>query len=120
MILVDTSVWVDHLRVGNERLKSLLLDEQVLCHPFIFGELACGSLRNRSEILGLIQSLPHATHAEHEEVLYLIDARKLYGQGLGWIDAHLLASALLTDVWLWTLDQPLEKAASSLKISYSI
>ena len=96
MILVDTSVWIDHLRRGNERLKSLLHDDQVLCHPFVIGELACGNLHNRNEVLYLLEALPGVPVADHTEVLHLIDAHRLYGQGLGWIDAHLLASALLT------------------------
>jgi predicted nucleic acid-binding protein len=117
MILVDTSVWIDHLRRGNERLKTFLVDEQVLCHPFVSGELACGNLKNREEILSLLASLPEARVAEHAEVLHLLDSRRLYGQGLGWIDAHLLASALLSDCVLWTLDRPLRKAAKKLGIS---
>jgi hypothetical protein len=116
MILVDTSVWNDHLRRGNERLKTLLEDEQVLSHPFICGELACGNLKDRQEILSLLTSLPAALVAEQEEVLHLLDSRRLYGQGLGWIDAHLLASALLSDCGVWTLDSPLRRAARKLGI----
>ena len=117
MILVDTSVWIEHLRRGSERLQSLLYDEQVLCHPFIVGELACGTLRNRQEILSLLSALPEARVAEHDEVLHLVEGRHLYGRGLGWVDAHLLASALLTRCTLWTLDKPLRRAAAALKIS---
>ena len=111
MILVDTSVWIDHLRRGNERLKSLLHDDQVLCHPFVIGELACGNLRNRNEVLYLLEALPGVPVADHTEVLHLIDAHRLYGQGLGWIDAHLLASALLTGCELWTSDRLLHALA---------
>jgi len=117
MILVDTSVWIEHLRWGHERLQSLLYDEQVLCHPFIVGELACGTLRNRQEILSLLSALPEPRVAEHEEVLHLVEERRLYGGGLGWVDAHLLALVLLTRCTLWTLDKPLRRAAAALKIS---
>lgn len=117
MILIDTSVWVRHLRQGDRRLISLLEDEQVVCHPFIIGELACGALKNRREILTLLATLPMATVAEHEEVLNLIESRALYARGIGWVDAHLIASALLTPIPLWTLDVKLGTVASSLRIA---
>ena len=117
MILVDTSVWIEHLRMGSGRLRSLLYDEQVLCHPFIVGELACGTLRNRQEILSLVKALPEARVAEQEEVLRFLEARRLYGRGLGWVDANLLASTLLTGCSLWTLDKPLRRAAAALDVS---
>lgn len=117
MILVDTSVWIEHLQKGNERLRSLLHDEQVLCHPFVAGELACGSLQNRQEILSMLRVLPKARFAHHEEVLSFLERRHLYGRGLGWVDAHLLASALLTGCALWTFDKPLRRAATALNIS---
>jgi predicted nucleic acid-binding protein len=116
MILVDTSVWIEHLRARNDRLRDLLLAEQVLCHPFIVGELACGSLRRRGEILSLLKALPEAKLLEHEEVLNFLDARRLYGRGIGWVDAHLLASTLLTGCTLWTFDKPLRRAAAALSI----
>lgn len=116
MILVDTSVWIEHLRAGSDRLRSLLLDGQVLCHPFIVGELACGMLRNREEILSMLQNLPEAHQLEHEEVLSFLEARRLYGQGIGWVDAHLLASTLLTGCTFWTFDKPLRKVASALNV----
>ena len=116
MILVDTSVWIEHLRMGSERLRSLLYDEQVLCHPFVLGELACGTLRNRREILTMLRALPEARVAEQEEVLRFLEARRLYGRGLGWVDAHLLASTLLTGCTLWTLDKPLRRAAALLDV----
>lgn len=118
MILVDTSVWVHHLRSGDEHLRSLLFDGQVLCHPFIVGEIACGALQNRREILSLLAALPLAFMAEHEEVLRLIESRRLHGRGIGWIDAHLIASALLSRSPLWTLDRKLRVVSSSLAISY--
>jgi len=119
MILVDTSVWVDHLRRGNKRLISLLNDEQVLCHPFVVGELACGNLKNRKEILRLSNSLPFVQQADHSEVLHLLNSNRLYGQGIGWVDAHLLASALLTGCSIWTLDKPFLAVADKLRLSYS-
>jgi predicted nucleic acid-binding protein len=116
MILVDTSVWIDHLRRGSDRLRSLLLDEQVLCHPFIVGELACGTLRNRREILTMLKALPEAHLVEHDEVLSFLEARHLYGRGIGWVDANLLASTLLTGCTLWTFDKPLRRAAAALNV----
>jgi predicted nucleic acid-binding protein len=90
MILVDTSVWIEHLRAGNDRLKSLLFDEQVFCHPFVIGELACGTLQKREEILTMLKALPEAHLLDHEEVMSFLEARRLYGRGIGWVDAHLL------------------------------
>jgi len=116
MILVDTSVWIEHLRTGSERLRSLLHEDQVICHPFVVGELACGTLHNRAEILGALKALPEARVAEQEEVLRFLEAHRLYGRGLGWVDAHILASTLLTDCALWTLDRPLRRAAVGLGI----
>jgi len=119
MILVDTSVWIDHLRSGNERLKDLLKEELVLCHPFVVGELACGNLKNRKEILRLLAVLPEVKVAEHSEVLHILDSHRLSGHGIGWIDAHLLASALLSDCSLWTEDKPFRTAAEKLGVSLS-
>jgi len=116
MILVDTSVWIEHFRAGSERLKALLLDGQVLRHPFVVGELACGTLQKRSEILSMLKALPAAHLLEHEEVLSFLEPRRLYGRGIGWVDAHLLASTLLTGCGLWTLDKPLRKAAADLNV----
>ena len=116
MILVDTSVWIAHLRAGNDRLRALLFDEQVLCHPFVVGELACGTLQKRDEILTMLKALPKAQVLEHEEVLSFLDARRLYGRGIGWVDAHLLASTLLTGCALWTMDKPLRRAATALNV----
>lgn len=116
MILVDTSVWIQHFRVGSERLKALLLDEQVLCHPFVVGELAYGTLKKRSEILSMLKALPEAQLLENEEVLSFLESRCMYGCGIGWVDAHLLASTLLTGSTLWTLDRPLRSAATALNV----
>lgn len=114
MLLVDTSVWVSHLREGNVGLTNLLNDGDVVCHPFIIGELACGHLRNRSEILSLLQTLPMVIQAEHEEVLPFVENNKLMGKGLGYIDIHLLASAALEKVPIWTLDKKLKESSIRL------
>jgi predicted nucleic acid-binding protein len=116
MILVDTSVWIEHLRTGSDRLRSLLFDEQVLCHPFIIGELACGILQNRDEILKMLRALPEAQLLDHDDVMGFLERRRLYGRGIGWLDAHLLASTLVTGSSLWTLDKPLRRAAASLNV----
>ncbi len=118
MVLVDTSVWVSHLRDGNVGLEKLLRDGEVVCHPFIVGELACGNLKNRDEILTYLQSLPMTILAEDEEVLKFIENNQLMGKGLGYIDIHLIASAVLTDVPLWTLDKPLDKFIKKIGITY--
>ncbi len=118
MVLVDTSVWIFHFRKESSHLKELLLEGEVICHPFIIGELACGNLRNRGEIISLLQTLSQARTAEDEEILEFIEYKKLMGAGIGLIDVHLLASSLLTDVLLWTEDRQLQKAAAKLKILY--
>ena len=118
MTLVDTSVWIDHLRAGNRMLRSLLEGGEVLAHPFVVGELACGTLRNRDEILTLLQALPEAQVAEHEEVMRMVERQRLHGQGIGWIDAHLLASARLSRAALWTLDRRLSKIAAPLNLAF--
>lgn len=114
MILVDTSVWVDHFRKAQEDLEGLLNEGLVLCHPFVIGELACGNLKNRDEILSLLDALPKAKVASHEEVLHLVSERKLHGKGLGWVDVHLLAAALLSESPLWTRDKTLAAVAREL------
>jgi len=118
MVLVDTSIWVAHLRDGNKRLEALLHEGHVLCHPLIIGELACGNLKNREEILSFLQKLPTAAPAQHEEVLIFIERHALMGKGLGLLDIHLLASAFLSKVPLWTLDKPLDRMSSLLGLSY--
>ena len=105
--------------MGDKKLAELLQEGEVWCHPDIIGELACGNLRRRSIVLSLLRDLPAVPTAENEEVLALIDREKLYGRGLGWIDAHLLASAMLADGPIWTLDASLKRAAAHLKIDYS-
>jgi hypothetical protein len=119
MILVDTSVWIDHLRVGDDNLVTLLDSSQVLAHPFVIGELACGNLHKRDDVLRLLNDLPQALIASHEEVLHFIESNKLMGQGVGYIDTHLLASAALADTALiWTRDQHLQKIARKLKLAF--
>ena len=117
MILVDTSVWIEHFRAGSPELSRLLERGLVLAHPSVIGELACGNLKNRSRVLADLAALPRAVEAMHEEALQLIEDRKLWGAGLGWIDAHLLASALLTNCGFWTLDCKLERAARGAAIA---
>lgn len=118
MVLVDTTVWIEHFRSGRIGLESSLDDGQVVCHPFIVGELACGNLRNRSLILSLLDTLPLAHLADHEEVMGFIETNRLMGKELGYVDIHLLASAVLTSVPLWTLDKGLSKAAATLGIKF--
>jgi predicted nucleic acid-binding protein len=105
MVMVDTSIWVDHLREGSHHLEELLLDTKVVCHPFIVGELACGNIKNRNEFLSLIQTLPVAPVIDLDEFLYFIDQNRLMGKGIGFVDVHLLASALLSEMPLWTSDK---------------
>jgi len=119
LALVDTSVWVSHLAKGHAELRALLERAEVVCHPFVIGELACGNIANRVEILSLLQELPEARVAEHDEVLRFIEANRLAGCGLGFIDAHLLASAVLTRVRLWTTDKRLQQAAAALGVAFS-
>jgi len=119
MILVDTSVWVDYLRGGRGQLKNLLEDNQVLVHPSVIGELACGNLNNRLEILSLLKQLPKAISATDTEVLLLIEQYKLSGRGIGYIDAHLLTSARLShDAQLWTHDKRLAAVAGDLSVAH--
>ena len=111
MILVDTSVWVEHLRHGLPRLATLLQAGEVLIHPWVIGELACGNLRNRSQVLDLLQGLPAAMVASDTEVLLLIEREQLMGRGIGYIDAHLVAAARLSHCRLWTQDRRLAAVA---------
>lgn len=115
MILVDTSVWVDHLRRGDLGLVNLLERSAVLMHPFVVGEIACGSLRDRESILELLQDLPAAVVASPHEVLKFIGSRALHGKGIGYVDVHLLASVALTPgSQLWTRDAKLRRIADLL------
>ena len=116
MVLVDTSVWVDHLRQGVPHLSDLLDAGEVATHPFIVGELACGNMVNRAEILRLLSALPTVKVATHDEAFRLTETRRLHGRGIGWIDVHLLASALLSQTGLWTRDRSLHSLVKTLGI----
>ncbi len=118
MVLVDTSVWVDHLRAGHPGLAALLNDGEVACHPFIIGELACGGLKNRDEILSLLQAIPASTVAKHEEVMDFIDDHRLMNRGIGYIDVHLLASALLTGTPILTFDKKLAEISEEFGMNF--
>ena len=115
MILVDTSVWVDHLRNGNRRLSELLAAELVACHPLVIGELACGNLKQRTEILSLLHALPVLPRVSDDEILFFIEKHRLFGKGLGLTDLHLLASCRLAKCEMWTLDKGLQRAAAELE-----
>lgn len=118
MILVDTSVWIDHLRIGEEGLDTLLNDSRVLVHPFVIGELACGNLRKRTKVLNLLANLPHAPVVSQQEVLFFIENNELMGRGIGFVDAHLLAATALADMSrLWTRDRRLQEVAANLKLA---
>ena len=118
MILVDTNVWIKHLRESDAELIEQLNIGFVACHPFIIEELACGNLGNRAEILMLLQALPCTPAVEPTEILDFIENNSLMGRGLGYVDIHLLASAILGNVVLWTLDRRLHEAATELRIEY--
>ena len=118
MILADTSIWVDHFRSGNDRLRSLLDQFSIVLHPFIISELALGNFRNRDGVIGHLKNLPAAPRAGDEEVLYFIEQNRLMGRGISYVDAHLLASAALAEgVRIWTLDRRLADAARALGLS---
>jgi predicted nucleic acid-binding protein len=117
MILVDTSVWIDHLRSGDARLLTELDRKNILMHPFVAGELALGSLNQRKKTLAAIDDLPSAVMAQADEVRSLIERKALYSRGIGYSDVHLIASVLLTpDAALWTRDKRLRVVAESMKI----
>jgi hypothetical protein len=119
VILVDTSVWADHFRSGNENLADLLSKQQVIVHPFIIGEIAMGNLRDRARTLEALSLLPSALRAEDDEVAQLVESERLYGTGIGLIDAHLLASARLTaGALLWTKDKRLAQLADRLDVAF--
>ena len=116
MILVDTSGWINHFRKTDKYLANLLSEESVLIHPFIVGELACGNIKNRKEILKLLQSLTQIKVTNHNEIIYFVEQNRLYGIGLGYIDVHLLASCIIDNAKLYTHDRKLKKAAKELFI----
>ena len=117
MVLADTSVWLDHWRHGNQRLATLLNEGRVVVHPFVLGEIALGTVTPRAEVLRRLAKLAVPRVAQHGEVMALIDRTPLWGRGIGWVDAHLLASALLDQLRLWTLDRRLALVARDLEVA---
>ncbi len=118
-ILVDTSVWIDHLRDKDEQLIGLLKQNQVLMHPMVRGELACGYLHNWVQVLDLLNNLPKIPEASHDEAIYCLEMHELMGKGIGFIDLHLLASTLLAkNALLWTRDRRLLKLAQFLNVDW--
>jgi predicted nucleic acid-binding protein len=117
MVLADTSIWIDHLCRGNDALAQRLSDGVVWVHPFVTGEVACGSLRRRAEILTLLATLPQAPVVDQREALSFLESQALSGRGLGWVDVHLLASVRLAGIGLWTLDLRLDSAARDLRLA---
>ncbi len=118
MILVDTSVWIDHFRKPSKPLSALLEAEKVTMHSFVLGEIACGNLKNRKEIIALLHALPSAQKANDDEVLFFIERHKLNGRGIGLIDTHLLASCFIDKHRLWTADKRLLAVAEEMDISF--
>jgi hypothetical protein len=116
-VLVDTSVWIDHWRSRNRRLVQLLDRDTALVHPFVLGEIALGHVTSRDEVLADLATLDAPRVAEHAEVLALVERARLWDRGIGWVDAHLLASALLERIGLWTLDAPLARVARELGVA---
>jgi predicted nucleic acid-binding protein len=119
VVLVDTSVWIDHFRKSNRQLTSLLESEEVALHPFVLGELACGNLKNRKEIIALLHALPFSTRADDDEVLFFIERHNLMGRGVGLIDMHLLASSQIDACLFWTRDKRLKAIAEEMRIDFS-
>ena len=119
MILVDTSIWVDHLRSGDSQLAEKLLTGEVVTHDFVIGELALGGLRKRSGVLELLRALPRLSAATDDEVLYFIGQRGLSGKGIGYADAHLLAAAAMHGTRLWTRDKRLREIAEEHSLTFA-
>jgi predicted nucleic acid-binding protein len=118
MILVDSSVWINHFRRPEPRLDALLVHELVSLHPFVLGELACGNLHRRAETIAFLEDLPSAALASEPDVRHLLESRRLWATGLGWVDMHLLASALIEGLRLWTADRAVAVAAKQLGIAF--
>ena len=116
MILIDSSVWMDHFRKPNRHLMALLDAEEVCTHPFVMGEVACGNLKNRKEIIALLHALPGVHKADDDEILFFIERHSLNGRGVGLIDIHLLASCLMDRAHLWTADKRLQVVAEELQV----
>ena len=119
MVLVDTSIWIQHLRYGIKDLEYLLDKSKVVCHPFVIGELACGSIGNRDEVLALMQALPSVEPVGEKEILYFIDENTLMGRGIGLIDVHLLASCRIAQCLFWTADKKLFNVASEMSLAFT-
>ncbi len=121
MILADTSIWIDYFRSGNEEMRKLLGNGQIMIHPFLVGELALGSLRERTKILAFLDRLPRVRVARLEEVRQMVESRSLYSQGIGLTDAHLIASVFITpSTRLWTKDKALRRVAEALSVHVSL
>ena len=118
MILLDTSVWVDHLRRNDPLVVQVLESGQAAAHPFVIGELACGNLKSRARVIDLLQALPQLAMATDDEVLYFIERHKLMGRGIGYVDAHLLAAAAIGGSMLWTRDKRLREIAIELGVAH--
>lgn len=117
MVLIDTSVWIDHLRQSESGLVALLETARVCCHPFVIGELACGTLKDRRTVLDALDKLPKASVTTHTETMGFLDRHDLVGQGVGWVDLHLLAStAVDAGTRLWTRDNCLARLANRLDL----
>ena len=118
LILVDTSVWIKHLRESDKNLIRLLEQGLVACHPLITGELACGGIKNRYEIIALLNDLPSTDILDHSEIMKLIEYREIMNKGIGYVDVHLLGSALVSETPMWTFDKALRNIAKQLSIEY--
>ena len=118
MVLIDSSVWIDHFKRSNPDLSHLLENQQVCMHPFVIGELACGGFKNRKEILSLLHALPNCSCVDNDEVLFFIEQHQLMGRGIGLIDLHLLASCIIEGHRLWSSDRRLKAVAALLRIGY--
>jgi predicted nucleic acid-binding protein len=119
MVLVDTSVWIDHFRNNNKQLVELLNEDKVFCHQLVIGELACGNIKNRFEILTLLKSLPQSVNVAHDDILLFIEENKLMGLGLGYIDIQILRSSVLAGITLWTLDKKLTECSNRFNMCFS-
>lgn len=117
IVLADSSVWLDHWRRGNPRFAELLRQRRVVLHPFVLGEISLGAITERAAVLMQLSKLRAPRVARHDEVLALIERTPLWRRGIGWVDAHLLASALIDRISLWTLDRPLARVAAELGVA---
>jgi len=118
MVLVDTSVWIEHFRKGHPLLVCLLEEGEVLTCPYVIGEIALGNLKNRAEILKLFNTLPRSSLVSQDEVMFFIESHKLMGSGIGYIDAQILASASISKALILTLDKNLRKVAEHLGLYF--